>query len=44
MGTNTPRRKSWTRKHLIPGTIIDDESLTSIPVSLVSVDVLPQSK
>ena len=43
MGTNTSRRKSWTRRLTIPGTV-QSESSSSTIVPPASVFDLPQSK
>ena len=43
MGTRIPRRKSWTRRLEIPGSVLN-QSLSSIPIPPASVYVLPQSE
>ena len=43
MGTNTSRRKSWTRRLTIPGTV-QSESSSSTIVPPASVFDMPQSK
>ena len=43
MGTNTSRRKSWTRRLTIPGTV-QSESSSSAIVPPASVFDLPQRK
>ena len=43
MGTKIPRRKSWTRRLEIPGTVLN-QSLSSISIPPASVYILPQSE